>query len=118
MKQGHTKREIFADMGSGLATNMSLQGRLLLGGNPNQQQISTYSTANINHDVERYQNAVSISNTTNITHRSSVHRWNAARCLQEQVDAARGVEHTRRLAKSRGITARFTRRSMMKDLQG
>ncbi|CAM9960619.1 unnamed protein product [Ectocarpus sp. 6 AP-2014] len=45
-------------------------------------------------------------------------RWNAARCLQEQVDAARGVEHTRRLAKSRGITARFTRRSMMKDLQG
>ncbi|CAM9140552.1 unnamed protein product [Ectocarpus fasciculatus] len=45
-------------------------------------------------------------------------RWNAAQCLQEQVDAARGVEHTRRLAKSRGITARFTRRSMMKDFQG
>ncbi|CAM9811482.1 unnamed protein product, partial [Laminaria digitata] len=45
-------------------------------------------------------------------------RWNAASCLQDQFDSARGVEITRRLAKSRAIDARFSRRSVMKDLQG
>lgn len=47
-----------------------------------------------------------------------VYRWNAAQCLQEQIDATRGVEYTKRLAKSRAIKDRFGRRAIMRDLQG